>query len=221
MSSDEELYRRQNYPTIQERIVLQKDWAKQQLAESKVAYEREALKKLMEEKVATARAEASAVMKAHLGNSSPEDEDSLADYPVPEDEEEEEVEEGNQTDASYAQELIGIKERKLLVTRNTAVHHKEISAFEARKMDKTLTVVLPWLLLGRKETSQNMPLLLKLGVTHILNVTHDLPNRFNNHFVYQRISVKDNSDADIGSKFSTAISFMKRAESCKGRVRAV
>lgn len=233
VSSDEEKYRVQHYPTIQERIQAQKDWAKTQLAEAKVAYEREALKKLMDDQLVKARREA-ATAAAKRDDTAADGEDSLGELAVDEEEEDEQQEDtgANQTDASYMRELVGIKERKLLVTRNTAVYHAELSPYQARKLafrlymgwtgkrDKTLTVVLPWLLLGRRETSQSMPLLLKLGVTHILNVTHDQPNRFGNHFVYQRIAVKDSVEADLGSRFSAAIAFMKRAEDCKGRVGA-
>lgn len=232
VSSDEEKYRVQHYPTIQERIHAQKDWTKTQLAEAKVAYEREALKKVMDDQVAKARREAATAIEGR-DDTAVDGDDSLDELAVDDEYEQQEDTGGaNQTDASYMQELVGIKERKLLATRNTSVYHAELSPYQARKLafrlymgwtgkrDKTLTVVLPWLLLGRRETSQSMPLLLKLGVTHILNVTHDQPNRFGNHFVYQRIAVKDSVEADLGSKFSAAIAFIKRVEDCKGRVCA-
>ena len=147
-------------------------------------------------------------------------------------EEEPDENEANPNGNSFAASLLAIKERKLLATRKTAEYHEEKSSYEIKKLayrfyfgwlgksvhDKNLSTVLPWLLIGRRETSSNMQQLIKLGITHILNATNDLPNCFNNHFIYHRVAVKDNLEADIGSKFSSAVNFIKRVEDVKGRV---
>ena len=87
------------------------------------------------------------------------------------------------------------------------------------KRDRDITEVLPWLLLGRKEVSNKLQALLKLEVTHILNVSNDLPNCFPALFIYKRIPIKDNVEANIAEHFSTIVNFIKRAQQLKGRVR--
>jgi len=133
----------------------------------------------------------------------------------------------------FAAELLDIKERKLLATRKTLQYHKEMTRWEKRKLswrvhygwlgkrDKDLTVVLPWLLLGRREVSTNQSLLLQMGVTHILNMTHDCPCVFPHTFIYQRVPIRDNLTTDLAAHFTTIINFIKRVEKCKGRVRLI
>lgn len=237
--SDEETYRRNHFPTIYERVDMQREWAKEQLKDAKLASEREALKRQMEE---TLRKERLIAMEGVLGlaaeskNGDPDKSGTDGgEIPIERDElDDEEDALNNQVvdvnDAGYAEELKNIKERKLLSSRNTTMYHKESTLYENRKLalktmfgyikkDKDLTPVLPWLLIGRKEMSANLQSLLRLGVTHILNVTEDVPISFPNHFLYERIKVKDHIDSDIGQHLETAINFIKRAEDCQGRVR--
>jgi hypothetical protein len=133
-------------------------------------------------------------------------------------------------DEDFAAELLDIKERKLLASRDTLQYHREWTLWERRKLalrvqygwmgkrDRDLTEVLPWLLLGRREMSTNQATLLQMGVTHILNMTSDLPCIFPNTFIYQRVPIKDSMKADIAQYFPTIINFIKRVEKCKGRV---
>lgn len=248
VSSNEEEYRKKHYPTIEERIAKQKEWARMQLREAKLLSEREALKKSMEEKVIAERKRMEAVEAARKeGRILQEEPVELVEsdpmipveplgpggMPLPDASAEEDgnVDEiADAVSAEFAEELLDIKERKLLASRNTLQYHREWSKWERHKQafkvhynwlgkrDRDLTEVLPWLLLGRREVSANQSLLLKLGVTHILNMTSDLPCLFVNTFIYQRVPIKDNIQTDISVHFSTIINFIKRVEKCKGRV---
>lgn len=250
ISSNEEEYRKKHYPTIEERIQKQKEWARVQLREAKIASEREALKKAMEAKAIAARKQVEAIEAAkrdglpyeHLEVGNGEIDPMIPDEPLgpggaPLGDGEEDLDgTGNNNsdmqdmNAEYAAELLDIKERKLLATRNTLAYHKEWTRWQRRKLawrvhygwlgkrDRDLTEVLPWLLLGRREVSSNQSLLLQMGVTHILNMTSDLPCIFPSTFIYQRVPLKDNLQADIASHFTTIINFIKRVEKCKGRV---
>mmetsp|Transcript_80800 Transcript_80800/g.158644 ORF Transcript_80800/g.158644 Transcript_80800/m.158644 type:complete len:428 (+) Transcript_80800:159-1442(+) len=251
ISSNEEAYRKKHYPTIEERIEKQKEWAGMQLREAKIASEREALKKAMELKVISERKKMDSREAAKRDGIPPphEDEENVEVDPMIPDEplgpgglpltdidaEDDTNALGGDGDAQgmnaeYAEELLDIKERKLLASRNTLMYHREWSRWERRKYawkvqygwmgkrDRDLTEVLPWLLLGRREVSSNQSLLLQHGVTHILNMTSDIPCAFPNTFIYQRVPIKDNLKADIASHFATIINFIKRAEKCKGRI---
>lgn len=248
ISSNEEAYRRKHYPTIEERLEKQRDWARIQLREAKMASERAALKTAMELKTIAARRRMEAVEDArrdglpipHEPESDeidpmiPEEPAGPGGAPLPDGEE---AEDGNMAEQAmndeFAAELLDIKERKLLATRKTLQYHKEMTRWEKRKLswkvhygwmgkrDKDLTVVLPWLLLGRREVSSNQSLLLQMGVTHILNMTHDCPCVFPHTFVYQRVPIRDNITTDLAAHFTTIINFIKRAEKCKGRVSSL
>lgn len=224
--SDEEAYRQKHYPTIFERIELQKEWAKQQQREARLAAEREAVQMRIDK-----------MRRERNGQTVSEDEEALLEDIEEqireigeEDEREFETNKKKTSTAEYAQQIMEIKEHKVLATRETAAFHREYSLWSRRKKaikislgftgrrEKDYSVILPWLLLGRRELSANMQELLKLNVTHILNVTHDAPNVFGQHFVYEKIRVKDSLDSDIGRHFDTIVSFIDRAEACKGRV---
>jgi len=71
--------------------------------------------------------------------------------------------------------------------------------------------------LGDHITALNEEILDQHGITHILNVTDDVPNMFRNKYNYKRIKVKDESESDLYSKFSKANNFIEMARS-KGKV---
>ncbi|KAJ1434656.1 protein-tyrosine phosphatase-like protein [Ochromonadaceae sp. CCMP2298] len=84
--------------------------------------------------------------------------------------------------------------------------------------DREYSVILPWLLIGRKEVANNQQLLNKLSITHILNVTRDQPNKFPSSYIYERVPIKDNENEDISEHWPTIINFIGRVEKAKGRV---
>jgi hypothetical protein len=253
IASNEEAYRRKHYPTMEERVEQQKIWARMQLREAKIASERAALKKAMEARAVAARRHMEAVEEAmREGGPMPppleEEDNNEIDAMIPTEPPgpggeplatgDEENDEGaafsadSGITAEMEEELLEIKERKLLATRKTQVYHREWSRWEKRKLalkvslnwmgdkNRDLTEVLPWLLLGRREVSTNQTLLLQMGVTHILNMTNDCPCAFTQSFVYKRIPLRDSITADVFTHFPTIVEFIKRVEKCKGRVSA-
>lgn len=232
IQSNEEEYRRKTYPTVFERIETQKEWAKDQLREARFEAEREAIKMKIDRAV-----------RQKAGVPIPEEEDAILEdienqlqLISAEDEREMDMNKKKITFQEYANQVLEIKEKKVLSTRNTDHYHKTYTLWERRKLAikismgytgkkekglEDITYILPWLIIGRKEVSSNMQMLLKLDVTHILNVTHDAPNLYNQHFVYEKIPIKDSVDSDIGKYFDTIINFIDRVEACKGRVSVV
>lgn len=68
--------------------------------------------------------------------------------------------------------------------------------------------LLPHLLLGCAKDSANVSLLRQLGVTAILNVSHNCPNHFESLFEYKTICVEDSHNADLLSVLNSAIEFI-------------
>ena len=78
-----------------------------------------------------------------------------------------------------------IREKKVLKLRRSYLAHAPVGAFPKIKTaialtfslgwrSKVVTPVLPWLYTGDSSISGNMPLLLKLGITHILNLSYEV-----------------------------------------------
>eukprot|EP01038_Epipyxis_sp_PR26KG_P014618 gene14618-19631_t len=239
--SEEDEFRKKQYPTIIERVELQKKWAQEQLQEARMAQKREAIAQLyalqkQAELNKVAKDIENAAMKGNDKNGP--DKSNQNDTPVVEfsigdelDEEELSVmDELKQNDENYAEELMELQEKKLLATRNTKPYHQDITLNQKRILglkvkfgfvpaqNKDYTIVAPWLLLGRRDCAENLQLLMKLNVTHILNVTDNLPNYHQSLFVYQRIKVKDSNEEDIAVYFETAVEFIQRAERAQGRI---
>ena len=68
--------------------------------------------------------------------------------------------------------------------------------------------VLPFLVLGCARDSANLTQLRKMGITAILNVSHNCPNHFETLFEYKCIPVQDSHQADLLSKLDTAFDFI-------------
>ena len=254
IASNEEAYRKKHYPTIEERVLQQKEWARVQLREAKVASEREAMRLRNESQLhdmlqrqtlvdAARGGDENAIAALKEFDDNGHNKEVIDDLIPPEPhgpggeplalEEEEEDNAAHQTadDLDYAAQLLKVKEQKILAQRNSVPFHREWSIFQRRKIsckvqfgmmgkrDRDITEILPWLLLGRKEVSNKLQALLKLEVTHILNVSNDLPNCFPALFIYKRIPIKDNVEANIAEHYSTIVNFIKRAQQLKGRVR--
>jgi len=62
--------------------------------------------------------------------------------------------------------------------------------------------------------------LTRLGITHIINVTTNLPMYFESdeRFVYHRVPINDTHNDDIGAHFTTAIDYINRAIDAGGKV---
>jgi hypothetical protein len=64
-----------------------------------------------------------------------------------------------------------------------------------------LTPMMPWLLVGRSEVAKDLSFLISNGITHILNVSNDLPFSFPPSFVYMRVPVNDDGKKEIFSLY--------------------
>lgn len=75
------------------------------------------------------------------------------------------------------------------------------------------------LYLGDQTHAQNSVLLHNLGITHILNVTEWIPNKFEDskeiQIIYQKINIEDKDDVPIQLSFSLAYGFIESAISPK------
>lgn len=71
------------------------------------------------------------------------------------------------------------------------------------------------LYLGDKSHVENETILMNLGITHILNVTHDIGNKFEESkrlkVTYKRIGIEDNPDVPIELSFNLAYDFIEGA----------
>ena len=74
--------------------------------------------------------------------------------------------------------------------------------------------VLPYLVLGCERDSSNLVLLRKLGITAVLNVSHNCANHFEELFEYKTIPVQDSHHADLLSKLDTAFDFISESMNC-------
>ena len=68
--------------------------------------------------------------------------------------------------------------------------------------------LLPHLVLGCEKDSANLSILRQMGVTAVLNVSHNCPNHFESFFEYMGIHVEDSYQADLLSKLHTAFAFI-------------
>jgi len=229
ITSDEEAYRRKHQPTIMQRVEMQKEWAREQLQRAKFEQQRAIMKQ----------------KQIRGGDDPPEPGEPRLDIAHYENElldldnkdalemqmemEQQQLDKKNKVD--FAAHLMDIKERKIMTSRDTSRYHRQLSRAERRYRAFLLfcgvrsyfnrhgaTDILPWLVLGRRETASVQQTLIQMGITHILNLTLDCPNLFDANFVYLQIPVKDSIEEDIGKYFKEIINFIKRAEACKGRV---
>ncbi|XP_019633944.1 PREDICTED: dual specificity protein phosphatase 7-like [Branchiostoma belcheri] len=80
--------------------------------------------------------------------------------------------------------------------------------------------ILPYLYLGTAKDAANLDSLRKYGITHILNVTPNLPNKFEGSetFTYKQIPISDHWSQNLSQFFPDAISFIEEARQKKTAV---
>ncbi|CAK8985523.1 Dual specificity protein phosphatase 19 (Protein phosphatase SKRP1) (Stress-activated protein kinase pathway-regulating phosphatase 1) [Durusdinium trenchii] len=87
------------------------------------------------------------------------------------------------------------------------------------KLEMTLDEIVPGLLyLSSMEEAQNIDVLRKFGITHILTVGGGMPALFNQEFSYQIVGIDDHPDALLIEKFESCFSFIEHAQAQDGRV---
>ena len=124
-----------------------------------------------------------------------------------------------------------MKEKKFVAQRLSQNYHPNLSPiklyFKALmwtlglnkvKKHKNYSEVLPWLLLGSKEATENPRDLIQNGVTHVLNVTKEVKLIDPSQFVVKQVPIRDKSDEPIEVFFDEFISFIDRVEKCKGKI---
>ena len=76
---------------------------------------------------------------------------------------------------------------------------------------------LDYLFVGSVGAAYNFEQLKATGITHIINVTNTLENKYPDHFTYLRIGLEDDPDTDIGSHFSTSQTFIETVKQQHGK----
>ncbi|KAM3181039.1 hypothetical protein ACTXT7_015123 [Hymenolepis weldensis] len=108
-----------------------------------------------------------------------------------------------------------LKISKLRIPTRSPVVFRQVSQEES-----SMSQVLDFLYLGNSRDARNSKSLKRLGITHIINATHDLPNYVedNNEIKYLRVAVEDNGTADLMPYFVPVIEFIDGAIRSKGCV---
>ncbi|XP_002738179.2 dual specificity protein phosphatase 7-like [Saccoglossus kowalevskii] len=77
--------------------------------------------------------------------------------------------------------------------------------------------ILPYLFLGSAQDSKNIEKLSKHGIKYILNVTPNIPNRFerDGEFKYMQIPINDHWSQNLSAFFPEAIEFIEEARQAK------
>lgn len=73
-----------------------------------------------------------------------------------------------------------------------------------------ITEILPWLYLGDYEDSQNMELLSKLKISHIVNATKEPHSPKLNQYTQLYLHLSDNIDENISQVFVTVYNFLEK-----------
>lgn len=71
--------------------------------------------------------------------------------------------------------------------------------------------ILPHVILGCARDSSDLAGLQRLGVTAVLNVSHNVPSSFQTHFQYLEIRVPDTYQADLLSRLDEAFTFIGKS----------
>jgi len=111
---------------------------------------------------------------------------------------------------------MGIETRKNVVRRIIGVGQQQYKFIRGQYDEPTK--ILPFMWLGNSGTAHNKQLLVKMGITHILNTAKDVDNAFPELFVYSKISLDDSEEQEMDGVFDHAFKFINRVRECGGRV---
>lgn len=84
--------------------------------------------------------------------------------------------------------------------------------------NKHFALILPGLLLGSQDIALDLHGLQHYSVTHILNVTIEVPEKFPEKFVYRRIAINDLPSTKLVPYFDEAFRFIDEGRSVGGVV---
>ncbi|XP_063789387.1 dual specificity protein phosphatase 19 isoform X2 [Pseudophryne corroboree] len=83
---------------------------------------------------------------------------------------------------------------------------------EDLSLDLQIGVIKPWLLLGSQDVAQDLDVLKKYKVTHILNVAYGVENVYPDEFTYKKLCILDLPETDIVSYFPECFDFIEQAK---------
>ena len=92
------------------------------------------------------------------------------------------------------------------------------SLFSEGSLNIEASLISHRILIGGREDSKNLEYLQSMGITHILNVSSQLPNSFPKDIIYYKLMIDDDSQFPIAKFFACTSNFLDRVERCKGRV---
>jgi len=116
------------------------------------------------------------------------------------------------------------KQRKNVCSHNLTVstHHRYPEHHQIPYYDPRLfefpSQILPFMFLGDSKDSKNRRFLAENRITHILNVTVDEPNCFEDEFEYLKIAILDTPNQNIAMHFDKAHEFIERARTSGGNI---
>ncbi|VDP76290.1 unnamed protein product [Echinostoma caproni] len=87
-------------------------------------------------------------------------------------------------------------------------------------MSASISKILPYLYLGNARDAQNLDLLRRVGITHIINVTETVPMPFKRPvpFTYLHLPASDTINQDLRPAFDRAVQFIDEARKRNGIV---
>ena len=77
---------------------------------------------------------------------------------------------------------------------------------------------MPYLFLGNQTNSQDIEILKKLNITHIINCAYQCDNNFEDDFKYLHLKIFDTSKEKISKHFENCEKFIKEAKEKNGNV---
>lgn len=109
------------------------------------------------------------------------------------------------------EEVDEVKERRIL--------SKAIDKMTKRinKRTEKYGQITKHILIGNRECAQDSALLQSVGVTHVLNICHQLPNYYPQKFIYMKIDVADAPTTNLLPYFRKASKFLANVEAKGGR----
>eukprot|EP01041_Mallomonas_annulata_P009014 gene9014-18668_t len=219
--SNEVQIRKINFPNFRDREEVHDNWLEEIEEEKKAAAKLEAKRKRWERR----KRQLEKSMNDGADSKEGDGEEDGEDFEEFEDSDDDSDDDGDEVQ----QAALALREKKLCTNRRTYTSHNPRGLFSKVKTaialsltlgwrSKLLTEVLPWMWVGEASASENLAVLLKLGITHILNVTFEAKNCFPDKFVYKQIKLHDSPEEDAGAKFDKAIKFIGRVAECRGRI---
>ncbi|KAM4626737.1 dual specificity protein phosphatase 19 [Discoglossus pictus] len=79
-------------------------------------------------------------------------------------------------------------------------------------LDLQVGVIKPWLLLGSQDVAQDLDVMRKYKVTHVLNVACGVENSYPSEFTYRTIPILDIPETDLTSYFPECFDFIEKAK---------